>query len=122
MFSKRAEIENVLKEVRSIFESEQPEKMDNLYLIITTKTQDTLLDLNFDVRDVIKELTSLELCNYSETLLDKDNNNPPKLYVFGKEIKGKEVYIKFKIREMESKKVICVSFHYSEHKMKYRYC
>lgn len=66
-------------------------------------------------------LYSLKLCNYSETLIDKNNNDPPFLYVFGKYIKEKEIYIKFKIRENQQKCIVCVSFHYSEHKMVYPY-
>lgn len=37
----------------------------------------------FDVVERLKELTIRE---YSETLIDKDDLNPPMLFVFGKEI------------------------------------
>ena len=58
----------------------------------------TLLDLDYDIEDVVERLKELRVEEYSETLIDKDDLNPPLLYVFGKNIDGKQVYIKLKIK------------------------
>lgn len=57
---------------------------------------------------------------YSETLIDQDNDAPPLLFVFGKDINQRLVYIKLKIKS-EKKKVLCVSFHYAKWEMKFPY-
>lgn len=121
--SNRKEIEKLLEKLHSITsENNFDEDCSQLTLINNKKTSNTLLDLDFDSNDIVDVLKSLKLCNYSETLIDKNDDNPPLLYVFGKLIKDKEIYIKFKIRERQKKCIICVSFHYSEHKMHYPYC
>ena len=81
----------------------------------------TMMELEFDTSDVLQVLDTLTIEDYSESLFDKDNDNPPILYVFGKVIQEKEVYIKLKIRKAESGMIVCVSFHYARHKMTYPY-
>lgn len=80
-----------------------------------------MLDLSFDISDIIDILLQLKLQNYSETVIDKDNTNPPYLYVFGYLINNKEVYIKIKIRTKPESAVICVSFHWAQHNISYPY-
>jgi len=43
------------------------------------------------------------------------------LYVFGKVINGKMVYIKLKIKGEPKKRIVCVSFHYAKDKMEFPY-
>ena len=73
------------------------------------------------------ELRPIERKTILETLKTKDYSEGPikeKLYggvdmwVFGKFVKKKEVYIKITIGAMGSS-VICISFHLSQHKMNY---
>ncbi|WP_288528443.1 hypothetical protein [uncultured Eubacterium sp.] len=97
------------------------DKTSQLKFTESEKSTNTLLDLEYDTNDIINTLLSLKLDNYSETLMDKNNSDPPLLLVFGKLINGKEVYIKLKIREKAKNYIICVSFHYSEYKMNYPY-
>lgn len=80
----------------------------------------TLIDLEFSMKDVIRVIKSLQLEDYCETLFDRQDEYPPLLYVFGKEISGKTIYIKLKIREIEER-IICISFHYARMPMKYIY-
>ena len=40
------------------------------------------------------------------------------MWVFGKDVKGQEVYIKISLGQ-ENRQTICISFHISEYKMKY---
>lgn len=81
----------------------------------------TLLDLEYETIDVVERIKELTVREYSETLIDKDNTEPPLLYVFGKEINDRLVYIKLKIKEAQKKYVLCVSFHYAEKEMRFPY-
>ncbi|MDD4525791.1 MAG: hypothetical protein PHX95_08105 [Lachnospiraceae bacterium] len=81
----------------------------------------TLIDLDYDTSDVVDRLKELSASEYSETLFDRDDFNPPLLFVFGKDINGKQIYIKLKIREIDAERVLCVSFHYAEHLMEFPY-
>jgi len=54
-------------------------------------------------------------------LIDKDDDKPPLLFVFGKDINAKLVYIKLKIKGETDKKVLCLSFHYAKYDMKFPY-
>lgn len=80
----------------------------------------TMVDLDYDAYDVIERLKELAVHEYSHTLFDRDNDNPPLLFVFGKDIQERIIYIKLKIREGK-KKIICVSFHYAEYVLEYPY-
>ena len=70
--------------------------------------------------DGIKLIKNLKVEEYSETKIDKDDVNPPILFVFGKGISGKLIYVKLKIRD-QKKQVVCVSFHYAKDKMEFPY-
>lgn len=80
-----------------------------------------MVDLDYDASDVAERLKELTIREYSETLVDKDDLNPPLLFVFGKDINGKQVYIKLKIKGDQTRHVLCVSFHYAEKKMSFLY-
>lgn len=118
--SDRHEIHNILKSIHSIFDKNSNID-ETLQFIATVKNKNTIIDLSFDETDIVQTLLSLNIEDYSETLLDTRDSDPPKLYVFGKTIQNMEVYIKFKIKETQNKMIICVSFHYSEHTMYYPY-
>lgn len=81
----------------------------------------TLLDLGYDAYDVVEQLKTLTVEEYAETLIDKDDLNPPLLFVFGKDINNKQIYVKLKLKENQTKHVLCVSFHYAEKKMLFPY-
>lgn len=76
--------------------------------------ESTLLELDYEARHVVKEIISLTVENYKETLIDNMPSKKKPFYCFIKKIKGKQVYIKFKISEEKEKQVFCVSFHFVE--------
>ena len=79
------------------------------------------MDLDYDITDVVERLKELTVDEYSETLVDKDDLNPPFLFVFGKNINDKQIYVKLKIKERQSSYILCVSFHYAKEKMSFPY-
>lgn len=82
-----------------------------------------MLDLGYDSEDVVSRLRELTLEEYSETKIDKDDLNPPLLFVLGKDINRKLVYVKIKIKQKENMRnyILCVSFHYAKEKMTFPY-
>ena len=103
--------------------------IDSDFILIKKKKPDdeeystpyTLLDLDYDVWDIIEQLKELTVAEYSETKIDRDDLNPPLLFVFGKIINKRLVYIKLKIKGEQKKYVLCVSFHYARDSMKFPY-
>ncbi|MCM1181283.1 MAG: hypothetical protein NC347_13590 [Clostridium sp.] len=127
--SKEKEITEFLSELKNILHS-KAFNIDNDLIIIKSKKKNgkeqystpyTLLDLNYDSSDVAECLKELTISEYSETLVDKDDLNPPLLFVFGKEILGRQIYIKLKIKGNQTRHVLCVSFHYAEERMRFPY-
>lgn len=76
-------------------------------------TGNTLLELEFDSNDVVNQLISLEVSEYKETVVDDLGSERPPFFAFAKQIKNKDVYVKVKIRDRESHKIFCVSFHFA---------
>ncbi|HAT61618.1 MAG TPA: toxin [Prevotella sp.] len=64
---------------------------------------------------VIKEL---KVKDYSQGPIVDALNKLGDMWVFGKDIKGHEVYIKISLG-LENSQTICISFHIAEHKMTY---
>ena len=103
--------------------------LDTDFILISKKKREdekystpyTLLDLDYDIKDVAERLKELTTEEYSETKIDKDDLNPPLLFVFGKDINGKLVYIKLKLKGESRKRVLCVSFHYAKEQMTFPY-
>lgn len=79
------------------------------------------MDLDYDAWDVIERLKELKVSEYSETKIDRDDVNPPILFVFGKDINNKLVYVKLKIKGDQQRYVLCVSFHYAKEEMTFPY-
>jgi hypothetical protein len=63
-------------------------------------------------------LEALETRDYCEGPLEEKLYGGSEMWVFGRTIKKKEVYIKITMGAMGSS-VICISFHLAQHKMNY---
>lgn len=81
------------------------------------KNVETLAELELTIIKVKDILKGLEVKDYSqgpeEDILYKNQD----MWIFGKQIKGKDVYIKITLGQPNSE-VICISFHFSERPMK----
>jgi hypothetical protein len=127
--SKKNEVTDFLEELQGILGKENFDIDTDITLIRAKKkkeeelysTPHTLLDLDYDTYDVVDRLKELTVKEYSETLIDKDDINPPLLFVFGKDINNKQVYVKLKIKGNPSRYVVCISFHYAKEKMVFPY-
>lgn len=124
--SKKRDVVAFLDELHKLLESDEFDINTDLNLVRKKKQGDdkkfstpyTLLDLDYNVDDVVNRLKELRVEEYSETKIDKDDVNPPILFVFGKDINGRLIYVKLKIRDQQ-KQVVCVSFHYAKDKMEF---
>lgn len=121
MTSNRKAVNQFLTQLKDVIDDPNFSIEENLFLIGRPENKATLIDLDYDSDDVVKILSELNIENYSETLFDEDNDNPPLLFVFGKEICEKEIYIKIKVRMNPETKIVCVSFHWAQHTMLYPY-
>lgn len=66
-------------------------------------------------REILKDLN---VDDYSEGPLEEKMHGILPMWVFGKMVKQKEVYIKVSMGT-ENRQVICISFHISEHQINY---
>ena len=112
MASKK-EVESFLQELIS-----KIDVFDILFLDDRGKNQQTLLDLEIlpiKRKGIIK---SLKPENYSEGPIDEKMHGILPMWIFGKLVKGVEIYIKISMGSINSH-VICISFHKAEHCMNY---
>ncbi len=123
----KKEVKVFLEKLKEILNDKNFNINDNLLIIKSCKdemkysTGYTLMDLDYDSNDIVEKLKELRISEYSETLIDKDDDKPPLLFVFGKDINNKLIYIKLKIKESTKKKVLCLSFHYAKYPLQFPY-
>lgn len=82
------------------------------------KNIQTIVDLEIREADVRKLLGDLTVIDYSEGPLPDIVYGGSEMWVFGKQIKGKEIYIKITLGTPNNP-TICISFLIAEHKMLY---
>ncbi len=83
-----------------------------------SKNAQALLDLDITRDERISLLGKIVVADYSEGPLEEKLYGGHDMWVFGKNMKNKELYIKIALGVNRSK-VICISFHIAEHKMNY---
>lgn len=109
------------KNAVSIFLKDFKNKMsiwDVLFLDKRGKNLQTLADLEIRPIDRKKILEKLEVIDYCQGPIKEKAYGGQDMWVFGTEIKKKEIYIKINMG-WEGSNVLCISFHIAEHKMKY---
>ena len=84
------------------------------------KNTQALFDLEITKAERNKTLATLKPADYSQGPLAEELHKGADMWVFGKLVKGKEVYIKITIG-VYGAQVICISFHIAEHPMNYPY-
>jgi len=109
----KQEVETFLKELKV--------KMDIfgiLFLDDRGKNQQTLHDLEISPARRKEILSSLKDEDYSQGPLEEKMHGILPMWIFGKQVKGKEVYIKVSMGN-ENNRAICISFHIAQHPIKY---
>lgn len=125
MHSEKTAVKEFLEELNNILTWENFSIDRNLLIVKSQKkkvqysTPFTLLDLGYDAHDIVERLKELRIEEYSETLVDRNDSKPPLLFVFGKEINDRQVYIKLKVKT--KRRILCLSFHYAEYRMEHPY-
>lgn len=131
--SKKHEVQRFLDEMHSVLEKEDY-NIDTDFEFQETRQNDdpddectnenTMIALGYDTEDIVEELKSLTVKNYSESIFDSKPQGEIRIfYVFGKVIHGREIYIKVRMKEHSNsgKYVFCLSFHFSKKPMNYVY-
>lgn len=125
--SEKKDVKAFLEELKEILNAKEFNIDNDLMIVKSNKdeieysTGYLMLDLEYNALDVVERLKELTIAEYSETLIDKDDDKPPLLFVFGKDINSRLVYIKLKIKGEQTKRVLCLSFHYAKHDMVFPY-
>ncbi len=93
-------------------------KIWEIVFVNREKNVQALLELEIAPKyreEVIKEIV---VEDYSEGPIIDDLNYYGEMWIFGKDVKGQEVYIKISLGNTD-RATICISFHKAEHPMKY---
>ncbi len=91
---------------------------DLLFFSNRQKNAQSLADLEIRVVDVKTILFDLSAEDYSEGPLSDQMLGGADMWVFGRQVKNQEVYIKITLGQPNNP-VICISFHVSEYPMSY---
>ncbi len=111
----KQEVEKFLKELKV-----KTEVFGILFLDDRGKNQQTLHDLEISPAKRKEIITNLTSENYSEGPLEETMRGILPMWIFGKEVKQKEVYIKISMG-LENNRAVCISFHVAEYPMNYSY-
>ena len=109
----KVQVEEFLKKFK-----EKLKIWDIVYRDDRGKNTQTLADLELRPIERTKIIENLTYKDYCQGPLKDDLYSGTDLWVFGKEVKKNEIYIKITIGYISSS-VICISFHISEHKLTY---
>lgn len=106
----KEEVSHFLKQLKSVKAAGQ------LSFISRRENTQTILDLEITPKQREVYIDKLVVEDYYQGPLPNDQYGTNPMWVFGKTIKEKEIYIKITITELS---VICISFHTSQHPMNY---
>lgn len=111
----KEEVENFL---RQFFQ--KLKVFDIIFLDNRDKNARALVTLDIKAHDRIGIIKKIKVKDYSEGPIIDTLNGRGDMWVFGKDVKKREVYIKISLGHPDTS-TICISFHLAEHPMKYPY-
>jgi len=107
------EVETYLKELKV-----KMEIFGILFIDYRSKNQQTLNDIEISPAKRKEVIKSLIAEDYSQGPLEEKMRGILPMWVFGKQVKKKEIYIKVSMGA-ENSRTVCISFHIAEHPMNY---
>ena len=88
-------------------------------LVPRPENKECILQLGFKYRDISETLLDLSVEDYCEGPC-RDRDQPGDLWVFGKVMENKAVYIKMKLASFGPLRIVrIISFHFAEHKLEH---
>ncbi len=93
---------------------------DIVFLDDRPKNSQALADLELMPRERIRILEKLEIDDYCQGPLEETQFGGSEMWVFGRRLRGKELYIKITLGVAETS-VLCISFHIAEYPMEYQF-
>lgn len=116
---KESAIRSFLLEAKLVIQQSCQDSWRWSFSTLREKNVNTLTELEMTLEDVKKEILSLSLLDYSSGPLE-DPEIEGDLWIFGKIIRGKEVYIKLKLSgDQHGRMVRVLSFHIAERPLTY---
>ena len=109
----KSEVDTYLKELKV-----KMEIFGLLFLDDRGKNQQTLHDLEISPAKRKKIISSLKVEDYSQGPLEEKMRGILAMWVFGKQVKTSEVYIKVSMG-IENSQAVCISFHIAERPINY---
>ena len=83
------------------------------------ETRPTLARLGLTMANLEELLLGLSVADYCKGP-EPDRDRPGKVWIFGREIEGQEVYIKLKVAQVGDQRIAkCISFHIAQYPLKY---
>jgi hypothetical protein len=103
---KKSDIRNFLIEFKKIVVMGR-----GLDIVPRRENLDALSDLGLTKKNLKEEILTLSVQDYCEGP-DPDRDRPGEIWIFGKHMAGREIYIKLKIAQVGKGKIAkCLSFH-----------
>jgi len=119
--TKLLQVRSFLRSMKFALQRSNPAGSVFAFSTIREQNMNTLAALEMDVDDVREIVLSLTPDNYCSGPL-KDSSIEGNLWVFGKMLKGKEVYIKMKLYgDKRSQLVRILSFHFTKKPLNYHF-
>ena len=117
-------IKNFLQETRELIESDSFDINRDFIMKevrynddpLHPKNKETMLALAYDALDVLEEIKTLTSEHYYQALPD-NNPGPSPFDLLVKIIHTRQVAIKYKIKQLRSKLIFCISFHFPEYEI-----
>jgi len=112
-FSKKDEVKRFISDFKTKLEI-----FDIIFLDKRIKNTQALLDLEITPAQRKRIVASIELKDFVEGPFAEELYGMEDMWVFGKMVKDKEVYIKVTLGN-PNRQIICISFHIAEYPLKY---
>lgn len=84
------------------------------------KNMQTLLELEITPKYREDVIMSLDKNDYVEGPIEDTLNKKSEMWVFGKEVRKRDIYIKISMG-ISNSRAICISFHIAEHRITYKF-